>query len=87
MLGGLEHMFAWGPQGYADDRIADGVGWVSFDVTKVQCPVVVLHGDSDTIAHPAFAPHTAEIVPNATLRDVRGPRPLQHRAEDRADPQ
>ncbi len=72
MLGGLEHMFAWGPQGYADDRIADGVGWVSFDVTKVQCPVVVLHGDSDTIAHPAFAPHTVEIVPNATLRMYEG---------------
>lgn len=67
MLGGLQHMFAFGPQGYTDDRIADGVGWVSFDVSKVQCPVTVLHGDSDTIAHPAFAPHTAEIVPNATL--------------------
>ena len=67
MLGGVEHMFAWGPQGYADDRIADGAGWISFDVSKMRCPVTVLHGDSDTIAHPAFAPHTAEIVPNAVL--------------------
>jgi hypothetical protein len=39
MLGGLQHMFAFGPQGYADDRIADGVGWISFDVSKVQCPL------------------------------------------------
>ena len=39
-----------------------------FDVADVRCPVIVLHGGSDTIAHPAFAPHTAEIVPNATLR-------------------
>ena len=38
----------------------------------MQCPVTVLHGDSDTIAHPEFAPHTAEIVPNATLRMYEG---------------
>ena len=62
LVGGLKEMFAFGPQGYTDDRIADGVGWVSFDVSKVRCPVVVLHGGSDTIAHPDFAPHTAEIV-------------------------
>ena len=72
LLGGLPHMFAFGPQGYTDDRIADGVGWISFDVSKVQCPVTVLHGDSDTITHPAFAPHTAAIVPNATLRMYEG---------------
>lgn len=68
LISGLKEMFAFGPQGYTDDRIADGVGWVSFDVSNVCCPVVVLHGGSDTIAHPGFAPHTAEIVPGATLR-------------------
>lgn len=68
LISGLKEMFAFGPQGYTDDRIADGVGWVSFDVSNVSCPVVVLHGGSDTIAHPGFAPHTAEIVPGATLR-------------------
>ncbi len=68
LLGGLKEMFAFGPLGYTDDRIADGVGWVSFEVSKVRCPVVVLHGGSDTIAHPDFAPHTAAIVPGARLR-------------------
>jgi hypothetical protein len=31
-------MFTQGPQGYADDRIADGVGWGSFDVSAIRCP-------------------------------------------------
>ena len=26
---------------------ADGAGWVTFDVTSIQCPVTVLHGGSD----------------------------------------
>ena len=38
MLGGLEHMFVCGPQGYTDDRIADGVGWISFDVRRCSVP-------------------------------------------------
>ena len=56
MLGGLKEMFAFRPQGYTDDRIADGVGWVSFDVSKVQCPVVVLHGDRTRSLILRFAP-------------------------------
>jgi pimeloyl-ACP methyl ester carboxylesterase len=63
-------MFAQGTEGYADDRIADGVGWVSFDVGAVQCPVVVLHGDADTICPVANANHTAAVVPGAVL-DIR----------------
>lgn len=63
----LPPMFAWGVQGYADDRLADGPGWGSFDVTAVQCPVVVLHGEADTICPVLNAYNTAEIVPGAEL--------------------
>jgi len=44
---GFPAMFAHGLQGYTDDRLADGAGWVTFDVRSVQCPVTVLHGGSD----------------------------------------
>jgi pimeloyl-ACP methyl ester carboxylesterase len=54
--------------GYADDRLADGVGWGSFDVRKITCPVAVLHGGSDNFVPVAHAQHTAAIVPGATLR-------------------
>jgi pimeloyl-ACP methyl ester carboxylesterase len=63
-------MFAQGLEGYADDRIADGPGWMSFDVGEVACPVVVLHGAADIICDPIHARHTAEIVPGAELRLV-----------------
>ncbi len=62
--------FAHGLEGYADDRIADGPGWVSFDVAAIGCPVIVLHGASDVIVDPIQARHTAEVVPGALLRIV-----------------
>ncbi|HVT78287.1 MAG TPA: alpha/beta hydrolase, partial [Acidimicrobiales bacterium] len=68
MLEGLPPMFAWGVEGYADDRLADGPGWGSFDVEAVRCPVVVLHGSADTICPVVNAHATAAIVPGAWLR-------------------
>jgi pimeloyl-ACP methyl ester carboxylesterase len=65
-------MFAQGVEGYADDRIADGPGWVSFDIGAVRCPVVILHGDSDVICTVVHPHHTAELVPHAELRIVEG---------------
>jgi pimeloyl-ACP methyl ester carboxylesterase len=64
--------FAQGLVGYADDRIADGPGWVTFDVSTIECPVTVLHGAADVIADPIHARHTAELVPGAELRLVEG---------------
>ena len=61
-------MFAHGLEGYTDDRLADGPGWTTFDVTDITCPVIVLHGGADVIAHPVHARHTAAIVPGAELR-------------------
>jgi pimeloyl-ACP methyl ester carboxylesterase len=66
-LEGVPAMFAWGVQGYADDRLADGPGWGGFDVSAVRCPVVVLHGEADTICPVVNAYNTVEIVPNADL--------------------
>lgn len=57
-----------GLDGFTDDRIADGGGWDTFDVTSITCPVSVIHGGSDNFAPPANAYHTAAIVPGATLR-------------------
>ncbi len=65
-------MFAFGFEGYADDRIADKPGWVDIDVTTVSCPVIVLHGSEDVICDPRQARHTAELVPGAELRIVDG---------------
>lgn len=68
LVGSLPVMFAHGVAGYTDDRLADGPGWGSFDVSAIRCPVVVLHGGSDSIVPVAHAHHTAKIVPGASLR-------------------
>jgi pimeloyl-ACP methyl ester carboxylesterase len=60
-------MFAHGLQGYTDDRLADGPGWVTFDAGSIQCPVTVLHGGSDRMVDVIHARHTAEVVPDAEL--------------------
>lgn len=65
-------MFAHGLEGYADDRIADDGGWVSFDVGSVTCPVIVLHGGADVITTVVHAQHTASIIRSAELRVVPG---------------
>ena len=64
--------FAHGAAGVADDRIADGPGWGTFDVGAITCPVVVLHGSADRFAPLVNAKHTAEIVPRATLQVIDG---------------
>src|SRR5262245_35217486 len=68
----MPEMFAHGVAGQVDDRIADGGGWDSFDVGRITCPVVVLHGESDGFLPVANAHHTAAIVPGAKLRIVAG---------------
>jgi pimeloyl-ACP methyl ester carboxylesterase len=60
--------FEQGVAGYVDDRIADGRGWGGFDVHAISCPVIVLHGEADTIVPLAHARHTAALVRNAQLR-------------------
>ena len=67
-MAGFPAMFACGLHGYTDDRLADGAGWVTFDVKSIQCPVTVfLHGGSDRMVDVIHAHHTAEVVPGAKL--------------------
>jgi pimeloyl-ACP methyl ester carboxylesterase len=66
----LTEVFTQGPEGYVDDRLADANGWSTFDVTRITCPVAVLHGTADTLVPVANAYHTASIVPGATLHIV-----------------
>ena len=68
----MSQMFAHGVVGYVDDRLADGVGWGSFDVAAVRAPTIVLHGREDSIVDVAQAAHTAFLVPGARLDVVDG---------------
>jgi pimeloyl-ACP methyl ester carboxylesterase len=67
MGGALPAMYAFGVEGYTDDRRADGPGWGTFDVDAITSPVIVVHGGSDVIVDVSHAHHTAAIVPNAEL--------------------
>jgi pimeloyl-ACP methyl ester carboxylesterase len=64
---GLSAMFAWGVQGYTDDRLADGFGWATFDVADVACPVTVLHGEDDRVIDVMQAHHTVSMLRDASL--------------------
>ncbi len=59
--------FTHGLEGYTDDRLADGPGWVSFDIEAIRCPVTVLHGGRDPMVDVIHARHTAELVAGANL--------------------
>src|SRR6478752_2344774 len=54
-------------EGYAEDCLADGAGWCTFDVAFIRCPVTVLHGRNDRMVDVIHARHTAELIPGANL--------------------
>jgi pimeloyl-ACP methyl ester carboxylesterase len=72
VLLGLQQSFAWGVQGYADDRIADGAGWGELDLAAVTCPVTIVHGTDDRLVDVRVAHHNHELLPHAELRIVEG---------------
>jgi pimeloyl-ACP methyl ester carboxylesterase len=72
VLLGLQQSFAFGVQGYADDRIADGAGWGGLDLSRITCPVTILHGGDDRLVDVRVARHNKELLPHARLRVVDG---------------
>jgi pimeloyl-ACP methyl ester carboxylesterase len=66
--------FRQGMQGLVDDRIADGpdVGWSSFDVGQVSCPVTIIHGLLDNMVPVAHAGHISSLLPQSDLQIFEG---------------
>jgi len=70
---GRLNSFANGVQGFVDDRRADSSsGWSSFDVGKVSCPVVIVHGKEDRVVPKVHASIIKNLVPHAEVRLVDG---------------
>jgi pimeloyl-ACP methyl ester carboxylesterase len=57
---------ALGAEQCVDDRIADGVGWESFDVSAGRAPTIVLHGGDDSLVNvgPPHRPPRAPCPPD-----------------------
>lgn len=63
--------FRHGVAGYAEDVLVQGHGW-AFDPAAITAPLVLVHGDADTIVPLGHPRHTAEVTPTATLRTRPG---------------
>jgi pimeloyl-ACP methyl ester carboxylesterase len=63
--------FRQGVVGYAQDTVVQGQPW-RFDPGSIAVRVDVVHGDLDTVLPIAHSRHTAELIPGATLRTLRG---------------
>ena len=59
--------FSHGLAGYAADVLVQGRGW-TFDPAGITAPLVLVHGDADTLVPLGHPRHTAEVVPTAMLR-------------------
>jgi pimeloyl-ACP methyl ester carboxylesterase len=63
----VREAFRQGVGGYAQDATVQGRPW-AFDPKDIAAPMLVVHGDADTMVPVAHAHHTAEVMPNVTLR-------------------
>jgi pimeloyl-ACP methyl ester carboxylesterase len=59
--------FRQGVVGYAQDIFVQGRPWL-FDAASISVPVVVVHGEEDSLVPLAHSRHTADIIPTAELR-------------------
>lgn len=59
--------FRQGVIGYAQDAFTQGHPW-SFDPGAIRTPMVVVHGELDSIVPAAHSRHTAELVPGSSLQ-------------------
>jgi pimeloyl-ACP methyl ester carboxylesterase len=67
----LVEAFRQGVIGYAQDCAVQGRPW-PFDPGRIAAPIVVAHGELDTLLPIAHSRHTAEVVPGAVFRTLPG---------------
>ena len=67
----ITEAFRHGVAGYAEDVLVQGRGW-AFDPAAITAPLVLVHGDADTLVPLGHSRHTAEVVPTARLRTRPG---------------
>jgi pimeloyl-ACP methyl ester carboxylesterase len=70
-MASVAEAFRNGVAGYAEDVLVQGRGW-AFDPAAITAPLVLVHGDADTLVPLNHPRHTAEVVPTATLRTRPG---------------
>jgi pimeloyl-ACP methyl ester carboxylesterase len=63
--------FRHGVAGYAQDVLVQGRGW-PFDPATITAPLVLVHGEADTVVPLGHPRHTAEVVATATLHTRPG---------------
>ncbi|MFQ5908929.1 MAG: alpha/beta fold hydrolase [Thermoplasmata archaeon] len=71
MLASFTEAFRQGVGGYAQDMLVQGRAW-PFAPSAISAPVIVAHGELDTIMPVAHSRHTADLIPGASLRILPG---------------
>lgn len=67
LAGASKEAFAQGVGGYTQDSWVQGRPW-AFDPAAITVPVLVVHGDQDTVVPLAHSEHTTELIPTAEPR-------------------
>jgi pimeloyl-ACP methyl ester carboxylesterase len=71
ILASITEAFRQGVGGYAQDIFVQGRAW-PFPPGAITTPVMLAHGDLDTIIPVAHSRHTAELIPGSALRILPG---------------
>jgi pimeloyl-ACP methyl ester carboxylesterase len=66
LVNSVSEAFRPGFGGYAQDLVVQGHEW-SFDLAAITAPVVILHGEADTLVPLGHPRHSAEIIRTARL--------------------
>lgn len=66
LMASVREAFRQGVGGYAQDIVIQGEPW-TFDPSGIVAPVVIHHGEADTMVPVAHSHHTAELIPGSHL--------------------
>jgi pimeloyl-ACP methyl ester carboxylesterase len=80
LVGAISEAFRPGVGGYAQDLVVQGRDW-SFDPGAITAPVLILHGEADTLVPLAHPHHTAEMIKTSIMSGhlASEPSACQHR--------